>query len=70
MSDKMPSWFSKAVITALVGILLSGAFGWASTTSMKDTQQDKDIAVVQENQRNIEVSLKRIEEKLDRVLEK
>lgn len=70
MSDKMPTWFGKAVITTLIGLLLSGALGWASSTSSRDTRQDKDIAVVQENQRNVERALERIETKLDKALEK
>ena len=69
-NSNLPSWVPKVITTAIIGALITGALGWASSTSLKDTKQDTDIAVLKADQHSIDTRLERIEDKLDKALEK
>jgi len=75
--EKFPSWIPRLIITLFITAIITGAFGWASATSTKDVIQDKDIAVIKTNINTLDKSLdemkmsqRRIEDKLDKALEK
>ncbi len=77
MSNNIPQWAQRAAVIALVTVLISGAVGWATATSTRDTVQERDIAVLTERTQAFEKSLNevkasqhRIEDKLDKVLER
>lgn len=71
----VPSWMGKVIITALIGALVTGALGWAQSTSKELSEHDKDIAVqktdlghMKENISDVKDSQRRIEDKLDKAL--
>jgi len=77
MSNSFPEWAKRAAIVALITAFVSGTVGWATATSTRDTIQEKDIAVLTERTQAFEKSLNdvkasqhRIEDKLDKVLER
>ena len=69
-NNNIPSWVPKVVITSLIGALITFALAWASSTSLQDTKQDTDIAVLKAMELTNSNRLERIENKLDKALEK
>lgn len=76
-NNNIPQWAQRAVVIALVTVLISGAVGWATATGTRDNVQERDIAVLAERTQALEKSLNelkasqhRIEDKLDKVLER
>lgn len=78
---KMPAWAAKVAATALIGSLVAGALGWAggwtSNVSKEAARQGKEIVVLLEQQKQtkesigeIKSSQLRMEQKLDRALER
>lgn len=77
MNNSMPSWVSKVIATALITALIGGAFAWGAGVSSKVSTHEKDIAVQKEKQDNvvedideIKDSQRRMEDKLDRALQR
>lgn len=72
-----PKTLITGAITTLLGALLAFSLGWVHNTSATQTMHEAKIAVLDERTVNteksvdkIERSQRRIEDKLDRVLEK
>lgn len=77
----MPAWAAKVTATALIGSLVAGALGWAGgwtgSVSKEAARQGKEIVVLLEQQKQtkesigeIKSSQQRMEQKLDRALER
>lgn len=73
----LPDWMVRAVVITLISVLVGGGFAWAQLTSRKVEEHDKDIARAQEKITTsekaldeVKVSLRRMEDKLDRALER
>lgn len=72
----VPAWIAKAIITAAISVLVTGAGAWGVHLSAKSNDHEKRIAVAEEHQRNIDKALDEIRDgqntmnqKLDRLLE-
>lgn len=53
----LPRWLSKALITALLGAVITGAVAWASQLSGKQVTHESRISVLEDHQRGIDKSL-------------
>lgn len=72
-----PKTLVTGVITTLIGGLIAFSFGWVHTVNATQSQHATEIAVLDERSKATEKSVdeirgsqRRIEDKLDRVLEK
>ena len=58
------------VIQALTGLILAGLVSWATWTTATVNRQETAIAVADKDQQEIKRRLIRIEDKLDRIIER
>lgn len=56
----IPSWIVKAFITAIIGVLVTGAAAWGVNLSRSRADHEKRIAVVEDHQKSIDKSLDEI----------
>jgi len=70
MNDRLPTWISKAVVVTLITALIGGTFAWATGMTGKVSNQSEDIAVLKDNISDIKTTQRRMEDKLDRALER
>lgn len=63
-------WVKKIVVTVIFGALVTWVFTWAGETSKTVAKHDTAIEVMKDNISTINNSQQRIEDKLDRVLER
>lgn len=73
----LPSWVGKTVAGALITALIAGGLGWASHVSTTQGKQTEEIATLKESKRSVEKDIddikntqRRMEDKLDRALER
>lgn len=56
----LPGWIIKVIVTAILGVLITGASTWSMHMGAKSNDHDKRIAVVEEQQQTINKSLDEI----------
>jgi hypothetical protein len=75
----LPQWKLAAggIATTIIGALLSVALGWIHTVNTKQNEHETKIAVIQSDQHSMKESLddlkvgqRRVEDKLDKALER
>ena len=65
----IPSWMTKALVTAVIGVLISGTVAMAFRLSEKTSTHEARISVIEDHQKGIDEKLNGIDHKLDRLIE-
>ena len=65
----IPSWMTKALVTAVIGVLISGTVAMAFRLSEKTQTHEARISVLEDHQKGIDEKLNGIDRKLDRLIE-
>jgi len=56
----LPGWIVKMVVSAVIGVTITGAAAWGVNLSRSRADHEKRIAVVEDHQKNIDKSLDEI----------
>lgn len=74
---KLPAWVEKTIVGSLIAAGIAGGIAWAQNLSTASGEHGKDIAVLKNEQTTarrditeIKVGQQRIEDKLDRLIER
>lgn len=66
----MPDWLVKTTAGVLIAAAVGGATAWGSRLSAQASNHETRITVTEKQQISLDARLQRIEDKLDRVLER
>jgi hypothetical protein len=58
----------RAILTAILGLMLTGFAAWGSRLSSDDHVHETRISVLEDHQKGIDTKLESIDRKLDRLL--
>jgi hypothetical protein len=64
----IPGWLVRAVLTAILGLMLTGFAAWGSHLSSDDHGHETRISVLEDHQKGIDTKLGEMDRKLDRLL--
>jgi hypothetical protein len=68
--NALPGWLVRTIVTALVTALFGVILAWGANLSGKAEKHETRISVLEDHQEGIDKSLKSIDSKLDRLIER
>ncbi len=66
----VPSWMVKALVTALIGVLVTGTVAMAFRLTEKTSTHEARISVIEDHQKGLDEKLNSMDRKLDRLLDR